>query len=44
MVKAINIRRIPDSLYFKVLGLKAKLKAGDWVEFLQKVIESETKK
>ncbi len=43
MVKAINIRRIPDSLYFKVLTLKAQMNARNWIEFLEKVIKANEK-
>ena len=37
MKRNINIRGIPEELYFKTLELKAKLKARNWVDFLERV-------
>jgi hypothetical protein len=37
MKKNINIRGIPEELYFEVLQLKASLKAETWVDFLREV-------
>ena len=38
MKRNINIRGIPEELYFKTLELKAKLKAKDWGDFLEKAV------
>ena len=40
MLKNINIRDIPEPLYYQILGLKAKLNAKNWVEFLEKVLKN----
>jgi len=39
MLKNINIRDIPEPLYFSVLEAKAHLKAKNWIVFLEKIIE-----
>ena len=38
-MKSITIPNITDELYYKVLELKAKLKAKDWQDFLTKITE-----
>ncbi len=40
MVRNINIRDIPDTLYYKVMGLKAKLNAKTWIDFLEKITKT----
>jgi hypothetical protein len=44
MYKNINIRDIPEPIYYKTIELKGKLKAKNWVAFLEKVIEAQEKK
>jgi hypothetical protein len=44
MNKNINIRDIPEQTYYKTIELKGKLKAKNWVTFLEKVIEALEKK
>jgi len=39
MLRNINIRDIPEQLYYDTVELKAKLEAKNWVEFLRKVNE-----
>ena len=39
MLKNINIRDIPEPLYYEVLQLKAKLRAKNWVDFLEKTVK-----
>ena len=39
MLKNINIRDIPELLYYEALEAKAKLKAKNWVDFLEKVVK-----
>lgn len=40
MTKNINIRDIPDNLYFKALELKGKLQLNSWAELLKKLMEA----
>lgn len=35
--KTIHIEKIPEDTYFKLVELKAKLRASTWIEFLQKI-------
>jgi len=37
MLKNINIRDIPEDLYYEILEIKAKIKAKNWVDFLREV-------
>jgi len=39
MLKNINIRDIPEPLYYEALEVKAKLKAKNWVVFLEKIVK-----
>jgi len=39
MLKNINIRDISEQLYFDALEAKARLKAKNWVSFLEKVVK-----
>jgi len=38
MDKNINIRDIPEPLYYRALALRGKLKAKNWEIFLEKII------
>jgi len=38
--KTINIRNIPEPLYYKILELKARLKARTWVKFLEMIAKT----
>lgn len=39
MKRNINIRGIPQPIYYKALELKAKLHAETWADFLEKVLK-----
>ena len=39
MLKNINIRDIPEELYYDTVELKAKLEAKTWVDFLKYVLD-----
>ena len=38
-MKNITFKNIPDELYFKAIEIKGKLRARNWQEFLEKLIE-----
>lgn len=48
MLKNINIRNVPERLYYKALELKGKYQAKSWADLLERLIEiaesSENKK
>jgi len=37
MLKNINIRDIPEELYYDIVELKGRLRAKNWVDFLREV-------
>ena len=39
MLKNINIRDIPEHLYYDTIQLKAKLRARNWNQFLEKTVK-----
>ena len=39
MLKNINIRDVPEDLYYKALELKGKYKLKSWADLLKKLIE-----
>ena len=41
-MKTITIPNLEDALYYKVLGLKAKLQTETWIDFLEKVTEKDS--
>ncbi len=38
-MKNIFIQKVPEDLYFKLIEWKGRIKANNWVDFLEKVIK-----
>lgn len=39
MLKNINIRGIPEEIYYKAIEVKGKLKTKSWVDFLTELLK-----